>query len=534
MASIIRLFTIVLAVATGVVRSDAQLHHFSVEATGGGAIGGQAAGVEFFIQVVAQDSFNSTVPGFTGTVEISSDGNLLSGGGTTPPFTGGTLGPYPVSILNTGNFSLSVTRTGGVETGASNQFPVSPGPLDHFLVEDQAGGPVGTHTAYTPFFIQVVAQDTFNNVMDTFTGTVNITSNGPLLSGGGTSPGFSAGILPAHSVTFGSGGSFIITATNSVGPESGGSNSFLVNNPPPNVSTLSPPNRTAGDSGFTLTVIGSGFTPASSVLFSGTALPTSFVADTHLTAMVSPGDVDTAGTFEVTVSTPAPGGGVSDVAFLTVTDPVVSVKVFLEGPYSGGVMSTQLLADGVIPPVQPFSGPPWNYAGAESVATFPPAVVDWILVELREGTSGVTTVSKRAAFLRNDGVVIDTDGTLGVSMPGAVVRGYYIVVRQRNHIAVMSSTPRPMNAPIDSCDFSASPVPYFGGNAKSLGGAVFGMFSGDYSGDDFIDAADFAGPDNEIFQSGYRRSDLNLDGFIDASDFTFPDNNIFIGSDVPN
>ena len=110
---------------------------------------------------------------------------------------------------------------------------------------------------------------------------------------------------------------------------------------------------------------------------------------------------------------------------------------------------------------------------------------------------------------------------------------YYVVVRHRNHLAGMSSTPRPLNAPVDSCDFTAGPSRWFGGQAKPVAGGKFAMYAGDASSDGFIDVADFAGPDNEIFLSGYRRADVNLDGFIDAADFTAPDNNVFIGSNVP-
>ncbi len=526
---------ILLAAAAGLFsRSEAQLHHFAVEASGGGPVGAQSAGSVFFIQVVAQDTFNATVGGFTGTVEVTSGADLIAGGGTSPAFTAGVLGPYPVAISSAGNFTLTATRTAGTETGTSNQFNVSAGPLHHFLVENQSGGTIPSQDVYTPFFIQIVGQDTFNNTDETFSGTVEITSNGTLLSGGGTTAGFTAGILPSHSVDFGSGGSFTITATNSAGPESGVSNSFTVNNPPPQLSLLSPSMRTAGDTGFTLSVTGTGFTTASSVLFGGAPRPTTFVADTELMAEIGPDDIDTAGSFTVTVSTPAPGGGVSTGADLMVVDASVDIRVFLEGPFSGGAMSTSLLTAGVIPHAQPFTGPPWSYAGAESVGTVPPGTVDWILIELRTDTNNATTVSRRAAFLRSDGVVVDTGGSVGVRMPGAAIGDYYVVLRQMNHLPVMSSSPRPMNAPDDSCDFTASAALYFGGGAKALTGGSFGMVAGDYSGDAFIDASDFTGPDNQIFQAGYLKSDLNLDGFIDASDFTYPDNNIFSGSNVPN
>lgn len=407
--------------------------------------------------------------------------------------------------------------------------------LHHFAVEAQGGGPIGGQIARTAFFIQVLAQDSLNVTVPSFTGTVVISSDGPLLSGGGTTASFASGILSSHSVNFSSGGLVTLTATNSAGAESGVSATFTVNNPLPQVSSLSPSSRTAGDTGFTATITGTGFTPASTVLFQGSAVTTSFVSDSQLTADIAAADIDTAGSFATVVVSPAPGGGASNQAVFTVLDPVLRAKLFLEGPYSGGgTMSTQLRTDGVIPLTQPFAGAPWNYPGTESVAAIPAGVVDWVLLGLRTGTSGATQVSRRAAFLKSDGTVVDVNGTDPVAFGGVGLGHYFVVVRHRNHIPAMTASARPLNAPVDSCDLSTGPGTYFGGGAKSLGGGRSGLFSGDYSGDGFIDASDFAGPDNEIFLSGYRRADLNLDGFIDASDFSFPDNNIFTGSNVPN
>jgi hypothetical protein len=129
--------------------------------------------------------------------------------------------------------------------------------------------------------------------------------------------------------------------------------------------------------------------------------------------------------------------------------------------------------------------------------------------------------------------VTDLDGSSPVSFPGVGLGAYYVVVRHRNHIPAMTATPRPLNAPADSCDLTGAPGRYFGGQAKAIGGGRYGLYAGDYSGDGLIDIADFAGPDNEMFRAGYRAADLNLDGFIDAADFSYPDNNMFIGSNVP-
>jgi len=426
-------------------------------------------------------------------------------------------------------------RTAAIVLATATALTGARAQLHHFAVEAQGGGPIGNRTAGIPFFIQVLAQDTLNVTETSFTGTVEISSNGPISTGGGTTAAFSGGILASHSVNFISGGFFTLTATNSAGAESGVSDTFTISNPLPQISSLSPSNRTAGDTGFTLTVNGTNFTPVSSVLFNGSAGPTVFLNDSQVTASIAATHIDTAGSFTVEVSSPAPGGGTSNQSAFAVLNPVLRAKIFLEGPYGGGgAMSTQLRADGVIPLSQPYAGAPWSYAGTESVATIPAGVVDWVLLGLRTGTTGSTQVSRRAAFLKSDGAIADLDGSGPVAFPGVGLGNYYVVVEHRNHIPAMTASARPLNAPADSCDITTGPGQYSGAGAKSLGGGAWGMFSGDYSGDAFIDASDFTGPDNEIFLSGYRRSDLNLDGFIDASDFTYPDNNMFTGSNVPD
>jgi hypothetical protein len=55
---------------------------------------------------------------------------------------------------------------------------------------------------------------------------------------------------------------------------------------------------------------------------------------------------------------------------------LADLKVFLEGPYSGGSMSTTLNAGGYLPLSQPFNTSPWNYNGPESVTGIPAGVVD--------------------------------------------------------------------------------------------------------------------------------------------------------------
>jgi len=76
-----------------------------------------------------------------------------------------------------------------------------------------------------------------------------------------------------------------------------------------------------GSGDFLLTVNGSQFVEGSTVNWNSAALATTFVSSTRLTATVPAANVASTGTAIVTVSSPAPGGGVSNILRFTVTNP---------------------------------------------------------------------------------------------------------------------------------------------------------------------------------------------------------------------
>lgn len=304
-------------------------------------------------------------------------------------------------------------------------------------------------------------------------------------------------------------------------------------NPVPAISSISPPARAVGLPSFVLTVDGSNFLAASTIRVNGSNRTTTFVNSTRLTAAIPASDIAALGTDTITVFNPSPGGGISNALLLAVRPVVVSVKAFLEGPYANGAMSTALRASNAIPASQPYAAPPWSYAGAEHSSSIPAVIVDWVLLELRSGTTGSAKAGMRAAFLRSDGTVVDTDGSAPVQFPGIVSGNYYIVVRHRNHLAAMTATAAFLDDTSRTYDFTTSASASFGAGVKGIAGGKFGLLAGDYSADGFIDVADFAGPDNDRFKGGYRQADLNLDGIVDAGDFVYPDNNRFKGSSVP-
>jgi IPT/TIG domain/Glycosyltransferase WbsX len=83
-------------------------------------------------------------------------------------------------------------------------------------------------------------------------------------------------------------------------------------NPIPTITAISPTSAAREGSAFQLTVSGSGFVSGSEVQWNGGNRPTTFVSGTQLFAQISTADILVAGTDNITVSSPAPGGGTSN------------------------------------------------------------------------------------------------------------------------------------------------------------------------------------------------------------------------------
>jgi hypothetical protein len=80
-------------------------------------------------------------------------------------------------------------------------------------------------------------------------------------------------------------------------------------NPVPTVTAVSPSTLTASGAQTAVTVTGTGFVSSSIVQWNKTNRQTSFVSATQLQAVVLSTDIGAAGTGQVDVINPAPGGG---------------------------------------------------------------------------------------------------------------------------------------------------------------------------------------------------------------------------------
>jgi hypothetical protein len=210
------------------------------------------------------------------------------------------------------------------------------------------------------------------------------------------------------------------------------------------------------------------------------------------------------------------------INYFRITAITANLKVYLQGPFMtpGDSMRTSLRQQGVLPLHQPYSGVPWNYSGTESVGSIPSGVVDWVLVELRTDTSAASKVATRAGFIKRDGSIVDLDGVSPVAFVNLAAGNYYVVVRHRNHLAIMSASAVALSASSSLYNFMTSQSQAYGTNPmKQLGTGIFGMIGGDGNGDGGVDAIDR----NAVWRpgngtAGYLQADFNLDGGADAID----------------
>ena len=199
----------------------------------------------------------------------------------------------------------------------------------------------------------------------------------------------------------------------------------------------------------------------------------------------------------------------------------LDITVYLEGPFNGTTMNTGLS----LPLSQPYNTAPWNYSGTESVSSVPPNVVDWVLIELRDATSAsaateATIVAQQAAFLLNDGSVVDIDGSSNPVSHVSISNNLYVVIWHRNHLGIMSANALTDAGGIYSYNFTTPEGQAYGTDAqKNLGASNYGMYAGDGNADRTISETDRTSVWNtDAGKSGYLNGDYNMDTQEDNPD----------------
>jgi hypothetical protein len=211
---------------------------------------------------------------------------------------------------------------------------------------------------------------------------------------------------------------------------------------------------------------------------------------------------------------------------------LLAVKVLLEGPYktANGLMTDSLRVKSLIPLTEPYGALGLAVTGATSTTagvmaiTGNNAIVDWVVVELRNPASTSTVVERKAALLQRDGDVVALDGTSALGFC-TVAGSYYVAVRHRNHQGCMTAQGITLGSTAISVDLTSSGTVTYGTNARKQVSTVMALWMGNATGDTMLmytgagndrdpilTAVGSTTPNNSV--TGYLRTDLTLDGQV--------------------
>ena len=262
----------------------------------------------------------------------------------------------------------------------------------------------------------------------------------------------------------------------------------------------------------------------------------------------------TGGTLPVTIPAGTPDGGGYRIRVVG-SDPSVvgadngvditvlqcvqlAVRAMLEGPYTSatGLMNDALRGLPSFPLADPYPGIGYTHVGGGNDGAVAPAVlatagndaiVDWVLLELRDESTPATVQSSRSALVQRDGDVVELDGSSPVrfALPAG---SYHVAVRHRNHLGVMTGGPIALAPTITAVDFTLPATSTFGTNARrSITGAfpAEALWAGDVT---FDGEVKYTGPTNDRdpqlqaiggsvptnTATGYLPQDVNMDGVV--------------------
>lgn len=218
-------------------------------------------------------------------------------------------------------------------------------------------------------------------------------------------------------------------------------------------------------------------------------------------------------------------------------------KVFLQGSFASGSMNDDLRSNALIPTTEPYTALGYAQVGGGNETTSAEvlnvtgtnAIVDWVFLELRSKTDSSVILRTQSALLQADGDVVGLDGVSAVQFAGLSQDEYFLQLKHRNHLGVRTPSAVTFARIETSHDFTTSLSQSWQKsgivNASMVdvsgNGTVYALFTGDVTGDQFINATDFQGTSNLVspnqFQV-YEIGDLNLDGNLNATDFQTSNN----------
>jgi hypothetical protein len=403
--------------------------------------------------------------GGTTTVTVSANGG-------TAPFTG--TGTFTVSA---GAYSYTVTDANGCTTAVSGTIS-QPTPL----VASSIGGSVDCNTSST---------------------TVNVTANG------GTAPFTGTGTFTVSAGSY----SYTVTDANGCTATTSGVVNTIADSTQPtiyfqaaadtikvcsgtgvnlgtpatadncsvaSVTNNAPTTFPVGTTTVTWTVTdASGNTAtANQTVIVFAPIPTTTVNVTEFFSYVIPGTtttITTSGTYNQVYA--AANTCDSTVIYnVTIKGLALCAKAFLSGPYDAntGLMTDSLRTKGLLPLSTPYGSGIYTsgYTSVNNISTETTtsavlavtgnnAIVDWVFVQIRSKADSSIVLGTRSALIQRDGDIVDMDGTSSLKFADFLPDNFFVSVKHRNHIGIMTANKYALSLTANCIDFTTTSTPLF-------------------------------------------------------------------------
>jgi len=133
-------------------------------------------------------------------------------------------------------------------------------------------------------------------------------------------------------------------------------------------------------------------------------------------------------------------------------------------------MTDILRSEGHLPLLEPYTGFGYSHTGsgggevttnAVLSVTGNEAIVDWVILEIRDAANPGNVVVSKSALLQRDGDIVDVDGVSPVHFNDTGNGDILVAVRHRNHFGVRNTNALPSSGLV-SLDFTAASTPTFG------------------------------------------------------------------------
>lgn len=243
-------------------------------------------------------------------------------------------------------------------------------------------------------------------------------------------------------------------------------------------------------------------------------------------------------------------GGAGDGFATNIADPVIlddfpriklAINVVLQGaifnpnPGENNLMRDDLRINNFLPTTSPYGdgitcqSEVFNTGGSAGNGAINDDIIDWVLVELRNSSNSGVIENSKSALLQRDGDVVDIDGVSDLVIPFAP-GDYYVAVRHRNHLGVMTANAAPLSQQTRVANFINSNFNTYGSNSRVLlGNGKMALWAGDVNNDGSLK---FSGSNNDtnaikdfilsdplnvlnfitFSSSGYLNADIDLNG----------------------